>query len=113
MSDLLAEQINNLPYGISRHEFHDKAWALYHAKTFDDGMLQKLSIHTIRNVFDAIYDTLFCDAIHIGMEPDGFWYVYDTRIDRIPAAGRWSTEEEAIKAGMKIQREANRRFTEF
>lgn len=44
--------------GISRAEWHDKAWALYHAKTFDDQALAKVSIHTLRAVFDATYDAL-------------------------------------------------------
>jgi len=52
------EQEALLHCGISRAEWHDKAWALYHAKTFDDVTLGKLSIHTIRAVFDATYDAL-------------------------------------------------------
>ena len=44
--------------GLSRDEWHNKAWALYHAKTFDDLALSKLSIHTLRTVFDATYDAL-------------------------------------------------------
>lgn len=44
--------------GLSRAEWHDKAWALYNAKTFDDTMLSKVSVHTIRAVFDATYDAL-------------------------------------------------------
>ena len=45
--------------GISRAEWHDKAWALFHAKTFSDTMLHKVNIHTMRAVFDATYDALF------------------------------------------------------
>ncbi|MBK7357467.1 hypothetical protein [Propionivibrio sp.] len=52
------EQEALLHCGISRAEWHDKAWALYHAKTFDDQALAKVSIHTIRAVFDATYDAL-------------------------------------------------------
>lgn len=52
------EQEALLHCGISRAEWHDKAWALYHAKTFDDTALAKASIHTIRTVFDATYDAL-------------------------------------------------------
>jgi len=52
------EQETALHCGISRAEWHDKAWALYHAKTFDDTALAKSSIHTIRTVFDATYDAL-------------------------------------------------------
>ena len=52
------EQESAFHCGISRSEWHDKAWALYHAKTFDDVALGKLSIHTIRTVFDATYDAL-------------------------------------------------------
>lgn len=44
--------------GFSRAEWHDQAWALYHAKTFDDTMLAKASIHTIKTVFDATFDAL-------------------------------------------------------
>lgn len=44
--------------GFSRAEWHDKAWALYHAKTFDDTMLKKVNIHTLRTLFDATYDAL-------------------------------------------------------
>jgi hypothetical protein len=44
--------------GISRAEWHDKAWALYHAKTFDDTALAKVNVHTIRAVFNATYDAL-------------------------------------------------------
>lgn len=44
--------------GLSRAEWHDKAWALYNAKTFDDTMLSKVSVHTVRAVFDATYDAL-------------------------------------------------------
>lgn len=46
------------PVAASRSEWHDKAWALFHAKTFDDTMLLKVNIHTIRAVFDATYDAL-------------------------------------------------------
>ena len=52
------EQEALLHCGISRAEWHDKAWALYHARTFDDVALGKLSVHTIRAVFDATYDAL-------------------------------------------------------
>jgi hypothetical protein len=45
--------------GVSRAEWHDKAWALYHARTFNDQALHKVSIHTMRAVFDATYDALF------------------------------------------------------
>lgn len=44
--------------GISRDEWHDKAWSLYHAKTFDDTQLAKVNIHTMRAVFNATYDAL-------------------------------------------------------
>lgn len=47
-----------LESGVSRTQWHDKAWALYHDKTFDDTMLAKVNIHTIRAVFDATYDAL-------------------------------------------------------
>jgi hypothetical protein len=43
---------------LSRAEFHDHAWAMYHAKTLDDPMLQKMCIHSMRALFDAIYDAL-------------------------------------------------------
>ncbi len=43
---------------LSRNALHDKAWALYHAKTFDDTQLAKVNIHTIRAVFNAVYDAL-------------------------------------------------------
>jgi hypothetical protein len=43
---------------LSRAEFHDTAWAIYHAKTLDDSMLAKMSIHSMRAIFDAIYDAL-------------------------------------------------------
>lgn len=49
---------NALACGVSRAEWHDKAWALFHAKTFDDTALMKVNIHTIRAVFDATYDAL-------------------------------------------------------
>ena len=52
------EQESLLHCEISRAEWHDKAWALYHAKAFDDVALGKLSINTIRAVFDATYDAL-------------------------------------------------------
>ena len=45
--------------GVSRDEWHDKAWSLYHARTFDDTMLHKVNMHTIRAVFNATYDALF------------------------------------------------------
>lgn len=45
-------------FGISRAEWHDKAWALYNSKTFDDTMLAKINVHSIRAVFDATYDAL-------------------------------------------------------
>lgn len=48
-----------LESGVSRTQWHDKAWALYHDKTFDDTMLAKVNIHTIRAVFDATFDSLF------------------------------------------------------
>ena len=51
-----------IPAGLSRAEWHDKAWALYHAKTFDDLQLSKLNIHTIRAIFDATYDALLSAA---------------------------------------------------
>ena len=44
--------------GFSRAEWHDKAWALYHAKKLDDPLLGKASIHTLRTVFDATFDAL-------------------------------------------------------
>lgn len=44
--------------GAGRAEWHDKAWALFHAKTFKDTMLHKVNIHTMRAVFDATYDAL-------------------------------------------------------
>lgn len=47
-----------IPLGISRAEWHDKAWSLFHAKTFEDTALHKVNIHTIRAVFDATYDAL-------------------------------------------------------
>lgn len=47
-----------IPKGISRAEWHDKAWALFHAKTFEDTMLHKVNIHTMRAVFDATYDAI-------------------------------------------------------
>jgi len=46
----------NFNWGVSRNEWHDKAWGLYHAKTFDDTMLAKVNIHTIRTVFNATFD---------------------------------------------------------
>jgi hypothetical protein len=45
-------------HGFSRQEWHDKAWALYHSQTFDDTMLAKVNVHTIRKVFDATFDAL-------------------------------------------------------
>ena len=48
---------NPLIAGVSRAEWHDRAWALYHAKTFDDIALGKVSVHTMRAVFDAVYDS--------------------------------------------------------
>lgn len=48
----------HLGTGLSRAEWHDKAWALYQAKTFDDTALARLSVHTLRAVFDATYDAL-------------------------------------------------------
>ena len=44
--------------GISRAAWHNKAWSLYHARTFDDVLLGRQSIHTIRAIFDATYDAL-------------------------------------------------------
>jgi Phage protein (N4 Gp49/phage Sf6 gene 66) family len=57
--------------GVSRDEWHDKAWALFHAKTFDDTMLHKVNMHTIRAVFNATYDALFVpsNAELTGREP--------------------------------------------
>ena len=46
--------------GISRAEWHDKAWELYHTRAFNDPLLVKVSIHTLRAVFDATYDALKC-----------------------------------------------------
>ena len=44
--------------GLSRAEWHDKAWALYSARKLKDPLLDKVSIHTLRRVFDATYDAL-------------------------------------------------------
>lgn len=44
--------------GISRAEWHDKAWELYHNKTFEDLQLSKVNIHTLRTIFNATYDAL-------------------------------------------------------
>ena len=44
--------------GFSRAEWHNQAWTLYHAKTFEDTMLAKASMHTMRTVFDATFDAL-------------------------------------------------------
>lgn len=48
-----------LQCGVSRAEWHDKAWALFHTKTFEDSMLHKVNMLTIRAVFDATYDALY------------------------------------------------------
>lgn len=47
-----------LKCGISRAMWHDKAWEIYHINRFNDPTLQKVSIHTMRAVFDATYDAL-------------------------------------------------------
>lgn len=47
-----------IPPAVSRAEWHDKAWALFHAKTFEDTMLHKVNVHTMRAVFDATYDAI-------------------------------------------------------
>ena len=65
------EQEAALHCGISRAEWHDKAWALYHAKTFDDTALAKASIHTIRTVFDATYDALKVPNAEITVRASG------------------------------------------
>lgn len=44
--------------GFSRREWHDKAWALFNTKTFDDTQLSKVNMHTMRAVFDATFDAL-------------------------------------------------------
>jgi hypothetical protein len=49
---------NAIDAGLSRDALHDKAWALYHAKTFDDTQLAKVNIHTIRTVFNVVYDAM-------------------------------------------------------
>jgi hypothetical protein len=51
-------QIVSVCTSLSRAEFHDHAWSLYHAKTLDDPMLRKMCIHSMRALFDAIYDAL-------------------------------------------------------
>jgi hypothetical protein len=58
MADNVKRRVIQLPPAISRAEWHDKAWALYHSKTFEDTQLAKVNIHTIRAVFDATYDAL-------------------------------------------------------
>ena len=58
MTDNVKRRVIQLPSAISRAEWHDKAWALYHSKTFEDTQLAKVNIHTIRAVFDATYDAL-------------------------------------------------------
>lgn len=58
MADTQQAENERLRCGVSRAEWHDKAWALFHAKTFDDTSLAKVNIHTIRAVFDATYDAL-------------------------------------------------------
>jgi hypothetical protein len=47
-----------LRWGVSRSEWHDQAWALFHEKTLKDGALYKVNIHTIRAVLDATYDAI-------------------------------------------------------
>lgn len=67
--DAVIEQLNakpverkQLPWyakcGISRAEWNDKAWELYHNKTFEDLQLSKVNLHTIRTIFNATYDAL-------------------------------------------------------
>lgn len=50
------EQETFLHNCISRSDWHNKAWELYRAKTLNDHSLAKLNIHTLRNIFDCIYD---------------------------------------------------------
>lgn len=52
------EAVDVLACGVSRREWHDKAWGLFHGKTFVDTQLSKVNMHTIRTVFDATYDAL-------------------------------------------------------
>jgi len=50
--------------GVSRNEWHDKAWELYQTKAFDDCMLPKnVSIHTLRTIFNALYDSFSKDEL--------------------------------------------------
>ena len=57
--------------GLSRAEYHDKAWALYHDKTFADTQLHKVNVHTIKTVFDACFDALPTPPeVKVDMEPD-------------------------------------------
>ena len=56
--------VDRIMCGVSRAEWHDRAWELYQAKAFDDCMLPKnVSIHTLRTIFNATYDSFGKDAM--------------------------------------------------
>lgn len=44
--------------GMDRGQFHDKAWALWQAKALDDAKLPKLSIYSIRTLWDVLFDSM-------------------------------------------------------
>jgi hypothetical protein len=59
----LREHVDSLSCGVSRDEWHDKAWSLLYSCVLKDSEIMKVNIHTIRTVFNATYDALANSAL--------------------------------------------------